>query len=778
MAESRMAESRMADHVVQRLAGAPGALEEEGGDIRLVRGRVQDMRALDMRALDVRALDVRALHTCAGQAHTAHRHALRHLMTRRSFATWRGLAVHPRSARLRWVLLTLAASHEQLHTASPAHLSSSSCSSHPASRRAAYRAVLHAFATWNTASDRAGARAHHRTGGRTQRMRRLRLLLPQVSRIATRRGLRSALARWQVQALGGMRCTYAASARTLYTLRQSLHAWRRARANSNLARARTAAATHVLRRLLSARTLDSVRQWQGEAARLRRLSDARAVPWPGAHSCVCEGLRTRWLAWRSRVSVLSARVALQTCVKSLCLAKAMGRAVQRWGRHRHKMRAALSLLCLRDSLSMGSVLRRWRRRSLYHRSVGHLRDYCRHHSHVASMRRVLLSWEQAGLKALDSAHVHRCASLALATWRWQRRATRRVERSLERARVHHGATLSLGLCRWYRRATELAWLRNPRGRAQARGAAAAEALLTSGLGSRKGQCAAALMRWRAESRKTAALVVTSRMCRRRLGERRCAVLWWRWLESTHWGAAAALWLGQTNAGLPTEVTLRKLRSRWQAWRERVRRASDAAALADYSRPLLLSSVLERWVNGVRYAGTGRAALALALPLLLDRSWRSWLAYVNATYAATAIMAAALPLLSACRRRHAEKAGLRRWRRWANLHTLSDGLHNDPLQTLRRWRAWRTWRRMRSVRAAVRQRRASHQARWALCRAWGRWRLRAVLGELGKEEEDERAMRRGVAPVVPAVSPFGVRVRAIDSWAPAPSAHVEWVGSLS
>ena len=41
------------------------------------------------------------------------------------------------------------------------------------------------------------------------------------------------------------------------------------------------------------------------------------------------------------------------------------------------------------------------------------------------------------------------------------------------------------------------------------------------------------------------------------------------------------------------------------------------------------------------------------------------------------------------------------------------------------RGFRAWRRQRGVRSALAVRRTAHQRRWALCRAWGCWRLAAA-----------------------------------------------------
>ena len=66
--------------------------------------------------------------------------------------------------------------------------------------------------------------------------------------------------------------------------------------------------------------------------------------------------------------------------------------------------------------------------------------------------------------------------------------------------------------------------------------------------------------------------------------------------------------------------------------------------------------------------------------------------------------------------------LRRWRAGARRAVRGRGavLGQVPLR-----RGFRAWRRQRGVRSALAVRRTAHQRRWALCRAWGCWRLAAA-----------------------------------------------------
>ena len=77
----------------------------------------------------------------------------------------------------------------------------------------------------------------------------------------------------------------------------------------------------------------------------------------------------------------------------------------------------------------------------------------------------------------------------------------------------------------------------------------------------------------------------------------------------------------------------------------------------------------------------------------------------------------------------QRWALSRWRRYV-LPFRCMALMSVCLERRRERDAVRVWRRHRRVQMALRHRRSANETRWALCRAWGRWRLRAVLIALG------------------------------------------------
>ena len=641
-----------------------------------------------------------------------------------------------------------------------------------AQRHATRSALKTSFCAWQQRHPYAGGTEALSPKGKSSpyRLRRLLMLTPQMPRVASGRAMRRALQTWQGEALAKARCEFAGNARQQYNLRQSMHTWHRAKANASLALARDAAARHLYRRHIIVRAPAVLRCWHAAAVRSKLLDELASIPWPGACSYTCEGLRARWGAWQARAHVLSARASLQRAVGHLCEARSLGRVLQRWRRYRHAALAELGLLRLRDALSMGAAARRWRR--------GAYRDHvraatiraCDAHYCALALGRAVRQWRRTKV-ALKAAHGLRRCCVAQSAVGGARRALGRWVRhhyeALEEAAVHHDATRYLALRKWHRHVV------GPNGRSLAAARAhmaAAEELLGSGLGSTKRRCMCAIVRWRSFLRSEARLESLYNAClssskgryasawakwrsldraqaqlealhhawRWRQAQLRREVCWRRWAEtacdgpsttqSRHVWNALSRW-SERHGGL--------LRS-WRRWVAHASRNNVGAALAYLALPLLLSRVLRQWAAIATRARQSSEAMARARPLLFDRPWRRWLAFMSASYAASALMAQVLPHLNGWHRATALRSGLARWKRWVVLES-NTSLQSAP-STHRLRYAWRSWRRMRAVVLAVWQRRCAHRMRWALCRAWGKWRLRAVLRELGPMPDEKCSVK--------------------------------------
>ena len=153
----------------------------------------------------------------------------------------------------------------------------------------------------------------------------------------------------------------------------------------------------------------------------------------------------------------------------------------------------------------------------------------------------------------------------------------------------------------------------------------------------------------------------------------------------------------------------------------------AAAKEEAARRLALRAHVHRWARVVQIRRGVHAINAAAYPLMLARQLRRWLNNYTAMRASlTKCNRAASRLRRSGRRgafavRAAIAPALARWRRYTSLRT--------PYWQARALKArvrgaWKVWRRQRRVRAAIHQSRLAHELRWAVCRAWGRWRIHA------------------------------------------------------
>ena len=251
---------------------------------------------------------------------------------------------------------------------------------------------------------------------------------------------------------------------------------------------------------------------------------------------------------------------------------------------------------------------------------------------------------------------------------------------------------------------------------------AAATPVSSGRGSRSGSssggagsapCASALRSWRAAS--------AARSKRRALG----IVL--RWRRDTRHRIGA-----------------------WQAWRRRVEERRRGAAEQLARQELALGTLRRRhaqqrvraWLAWLGHAQRQRQETVGDVAVRLTRLWKAWRhweteAGTRRGLAAAAAVAAAYASVYASAQQHSRPRSalpatrvartyqaVARWRRWTAYWCAEE-----------RWAlwhcevAWRLWRQDRDVRAAIHARRTVHRVRWALCRAWGRWRLHAVVQSL-------------------------------------------------
>jgi len=180
------------------------------------------------------------------------------------------------------------------------------------------------------------------------------------------------------------------------------------------------------------------------------------------------------------------------------------------------------------------------------------------------------------------------------------------------------------------------------------------------------------------------------------------------------------------------------RTRLRGWRQWQAAACGAADRREWrliseapSRRLRMRPVLRVWRVHAQAARGFRATSAVTLRILLARHWRRWITQLAAIrpVTATAVALAAIARLRMARRHHRARAAMARWRRWHALDRSREWARQAPLCASRLRQAWRAWCRQRRVRSACRRRRSAHQARWALCRAFGRWRLHAVCASV-------------------------------------------------
>lgn len=213
-------------------------------------------------------------------------------------------------------------------------------------------------------------------------------------------------------------------------------------------------------------------------------------------------------------------------------------------------------------------------------------------------------------------------------------------------------------------------------------------------------------------------LATAATCRARLTR------WRAWAVEAHAAHAAA-------HAARRHVALSLSTRRWRAWLRRPESYQRRWLLAAARRALpnarrkALATCVRRWhmaaARRAREAAAAEGAHRRGLRCRVHQ-WRAHVRGGQRLAAAAAVVAVACPLVVASNARMGGVCGaVVRWRRWTVLWTA--GAHMERLRCLR---SWRVWRRQRRVVAAIRARRSTHEVRWALCRAWGRWRIRTAL----------------------------------------------------
>ena len=221
----------------------------------------------------------------------------------------------------------------------------------------------------------------------------------------------------------------------------------------------------------------------------------------------------------------------------------------------------------------------------------------------------------------------------------------------------------------------------------------------------------ALDKWRVEAKRISGLHALSTVWRWREGTRQRLKLWRRWRSFVR----------------ADDEQLMPVAS--HADDEQVQRRRRAIRLDDWSRvemPRMHNKhrMLRRWHSHAQIRRGTLAITAAALPILLSRYLRRWMQQAaNKRGIEVAYGRALLRLVPG------QRWALSRWRRYV-LPFRCMALMSVCLERRRERDAVRVWRRHRRVQMALRQRRSANETRWALCRAWGRWRLRAVLIALG------------------------------------------------
>ena len=581
-------------------------------------------------------------------------------------------------------------------------------------------------------------------------LRQLHQRAERMERMAARRAVEISLVRWIANGIAFARERFAAHAATLEAIRGGLHRWRRWRAVLGVSEACTDAAVSFVWRATCARGGAYLRAWHGTAARSRRVL-GNAI-----RHAIRHATRHAIRAWHGTAA---ARTLLHSRAR-----------VHRWRRQMSQRRHALhawhtktlrgiSLAVRQQSrplMSEMTACRRrraydtWRRRALRGPSLVVLKQWRRlvQWRRQTSQRRLAWSlWRRAS--SISSARCNLAGSSRRAWSLWRRAAhdwrhgTRGAlaRTASETAQQRQRSRMLDALSRWH----ELTGCR----RYEA----------TSTRTWRLDAGWSAFRRWESSSSWRRSLAAAAAIARAYASVYASAA------SPAAWAAASAarqsfapeaaqacvgagapfgvFGLGDGAAGAGALPTTSPWRLAW--------RALECKALATSSDT---ATPHQGAHEGAQQGGRGVSALERianahrANAQLAFGCWRRWAAAGHTLclwrHAAAAQQlafcywrrwAAADHAKEHWRRCHANahrasaQLAFSCWRRWVSVRARTE-------ENGREWRqrqcasAWQAWRRQRGVDAAIRARRASHQARWSLCRAWGRWQLHVVMLALG------------------------------------------------